>query len=54
MLSVEDAAGAILQGLESDRERIVEPFMLRLVLSWAHWFPGAGRKMMVRRAWAKA
>ncbi|HYY29793.1 MAG TPA: hypothetical protein VE860_17760 [Chthoniobacterales bacterium] len=54
VLSVEDAAGAILQGLESDRERIVEPFMLRLVLSWAHWFPGAGRKMMVRRAWAKA
>jgi hypothetical protein len=44
VLTFAQAAGAILQGLESDRERIVEPFMLRLVLSWARWFPAAGRK----------
>jgi len=53
VLSVAQAATAILQGLESDRERIVEPFMLRLVLSWAHWFPGASRKMMLQPARAK-
>ena len=35
VLSVDQAAAAILQGLESDREEIVEPLMLRLVLSWA-------------------
>jgi len=53
VLSVEQAATAILQGLESDREKIVEPLMLRLVLSWAHWFPTAGRKMMLQPSRAK-
>jgi uncharacterized protein len=54
VLSVDQAAAAILQGLESDREEIGEPLMLRLVLSWAHFFPAAGRKMMLQPTRSKA
>jgi short-subunit dehydrogenase len=54
VLSVDQAAAAILQGLKSDREEVVEPLMLRLVLSWAHFFPAVGRKMMLQPTRSKA
>jgi hypothetical protein len=47
------AADAILKGLESDREEIVEPLLLRIVLSWARLFPAASRRMMLPPTAAK-
>ena len=48
VLSVEQAARAILKGLEMDKEEIIEPAALRLVLTWNHWFRAASRKMMLQ------
>jgi len=48
VLSVEQAARAILKGLEMDKEEVIEPTALRLFLTWNHWYPAASRKMMAR------
>ena len=48
VLSVEQAAQAILKGLETDKEEIIEPLALRFVLKWNHWFPMASRKLMLQ------
>lgn len=53
VLTVDQAAEAILKGLEFDREEIVEPLLLRFVLSWARLFPLASRRMMLPQTAAK-
>jgi short-subunit dehydrogenase len=53
-LTPEQVAAALVRGIETDRRRIVFPFMLRLVLAmralapavvdWMMWRTGAGRR----------
>ncbi len=48
-LSVGQAASAIVAGIKGDKDAVVEPFMLRVVLGLNDLFPSMNRRMLASR-----
>jgi short-subunit dehydrogenase len=46
VLTPEEAAQAIINGIKRDKQAVVAPFMLRFVFALNYLFPGATRRMM--------
>ena len=46
VLTPEEAAQAIINGIKRDKQEVVAPFMLRFVFALNYFFPGTTRRMM--------
>lgn len=46
VIDAEEAGEAIIEGIRRNRRRVIRPFMLRVVLWQARYFPRASRKLM--------
>jgi short-subunit dehydrogenase len=51
VLTPEEAAQAIVNGIKRDKQEIVAPFMLRFVFALNYLFPGMTRRMMCAGRW---
>ena len=46
VLTPEEAAAAVIRGIQRDKEQVVAPFMLRCVFALNHFFPSTTRRIM--------